>query len=77
MAHAQVSMLSQVREADADNRDALELVEDKWCAALQDAAAVIQSKETQLQVVTDHCRQTQAVKTTLERLTAELDAVQM
>lgn len=72
-----MSMLSQVREADADNRDALELVEDKWCAALQDAAAVIQSKEAQLQVVTDHCRQTQAVKTTLERLTAELDVVRM
>lgn len=76
-AQAQVSMLSQVREADAENRDDLELMEDKWCAAVQDVAAVIQSKEAQLQVVTDHCRQTQAVKTTLERLTAQLDAVRM
>lgn len=70
-------MLSQVREVNAENRDALELLEDRWCAALQDAAAVIQSKEAQLQMVTDHCRQTQAFKTTLERLTAELDAVRM
>lgn len=73
MAQAQVLMRSQVRGA--DNKDALELVDDKWGAAVQDSAAVIQSKEDQLQEVTDYCTQTQTVKTTLERLRAELDSV--
>lgn len=70
-------MLSQLRGADTENRDPLEHVEDQWNTAVQDAAAVIQSKEAQLQVLTEYCRQTQATKTTLERLTAELDAVRM
>lgn len=70
-----MSTLSQVRGADAENRDSLELAEDKWRAAVQDAAAVIQSKEAQLQEVTDHCRQTLTITTMLERLTADLDAV--
>ncbi len=70
-------MLSQLREVDAENRDALELMEDQWCTAVQEAAAVIQSKEALLQVVTNYCRQTQAAKTTLETLMAELDAVRM
>lgn len=74
-AQAQVAWLFQLRGADAENRDTLELVEDQWCTAAQDAAAVSQSKESQLQVVTEYCRQTQAAKTTLEGLTAELDAV--
>ncbi len=72
-----MSLLSQMKESDAENREALELVEDKWCTAVQEAAAVIQSKEALLQVVTDHCRQTQAAKATMERLTAELDAVRL
>uniref|UniRef100_A0A3P9M5V6 Si:dkeyp-77c8.3 n=1 Tax=Oryzias latipes TaxID=8090 RepID=A0A3P9M5V6_ORYLA len=45
-----------------------------WSSAAQDAAAVIQNKEVQLQLVMDYCRQIQAAKTTVERLTAELDA---
>uniref|UniRef100_A0A3B3BFH2 Si:dkeyp-77c8.3 n=1 Tax=Oryzias melastigma TaxID=30732 RepID=A0A3B3BFH2_ORYME len=44
-------------------------------SAVQDAAAVIQNKEVQLQLVTDYCRQIQAAKTTVDRLTAELDAM--
>ncbi|XP_028420858.1 nesprin-2-like isoform X1 [Perca flavescens] len=76
-AQEQVSLLSQLRGADAENSDALEHVEDQWSTAAQDAAAVIQSKEAQLLLVTDHCRQTKAARTTLERLTAELDAVRM
>lgn len=70
-----MSLLSQMKEADAENRDALELAEDQWYTVAQDAAAVVQSKEAQVQVVTDYCRQTEAAKSTLEKLTAELDAV--
>lgn len=70
-------LLSQLRGADAENTDALECMEDQWSTAAQDAAAVIQRKDTQLQLVADYCRHTQAAKTTLERLTAELDAVKM
>ncbi|KAA8578683.1 hypothetical protein FQN60_017503, partial [Etheostoma spectabile] len=76
-AQDQVSLLSQLRGADAENKDALEHVEDQWSTVAQDAAAVIQSKEAQLLLVTDHCRQIKAARTTLERLTAELDAVRM
>lgn len=70
-----MSLLSQMKEADAENRDALELAEDQWYTVAQDAAAVVQSKEAQVQVVTDYCKQTEAAKNTLEKLTAELDAV--
>lgn len=72
-----MSLLSQLRGADAENKDALEHVEDRWSSAVQDAAAVVQTKEAQLQMVNDYCRQNEAAKTTLERLTAELDAVRM
>nr|XP_029131758.1 nesprin-2 [Labrus bergylta] len=74
-AEEQVSLLSQMRLADAENTDALQQLEDQWSTAIQDAAAIIQSKEAQLQDVTDYCRQTKAVETTLEKLTAELDVV--
>ncbi|KAM3595037.1 uncharacterized protein V6R79_017444 [Siganus canaliculatus] len=76
-AEAQVSRLSELRSAEAENSDALELLEDQWSTAVQDAAAVVQSKELQLQLVTDYCRQIQATKTTLKRLTAELDALRL
>lgn len=76
-AQAQASMISQLREADTENTEALELIEDKWSAAVQDAAVVVQSKEDQLQVVTNHCQQTEALKSALEDLTAELEAVNM
>nr|XP_033497697.1 uncharacterized protein LOC117266566 isoform X2 [Epinephelus lanceolatus] len=74
-AQAQVSLLSQLKGADAENKDALEHVTDQWTAAVQDAAAVIQTKEAQLQLVTDYCKQTQEAKNTLDRLTTELAAV--
>lgn len=70
-----MSLLSQLRGADAENKDALEHVTDQWSAAVQDAAAVIQTKEAQLQLVTDYCKQTQEAKNTLDRLTIELAAV--
>ncbi|GLD71901.1 nesprin-2, partial [Lates japonicus] len=75
-AEAQLSLL-QLRGADAENKNTLEHVEDQWRTAAQDAAAVIQSKEAQLQLVNDYSRQTQTAKTTMERQTVELDAVKM
>uniref|UniRef100_A0A3Q0RQN8 Si:dkeyp-77c8.3 n=1 Tax=Amphilophus citrinellus TaxID=61819 RepID=A0A3Q0RQN8_AMPCI len=62
------AMARQVEEA--------QHLEDQWSNAAQDAANVIQSKETQLQVVTDYCQQIQTAKTTVDKTTAELDAVQ-
>lgn len=72
-AQAQAKSLSRLREA--ENSEALELMEDKWSAAAQDAAAVVQSKESQLQEVTNHCRQTQEIKDGLEELMAELETL--
>lgn len=72
-AQAQAKSLSRLREA--ENSEALELMEDKWSAAAQDAAAVVQSKESQLHEVTNHCRQTQEIKDGLEELMAELETL--
>lgn len=74
-AQAQAKSLCRLREAEAENSEALELMEDKWSAAAQDAAAVVQSKESQLQEVTNHCRQTQEIKDGLEELMAELETL--
>lgn len=72
-----MSLVARLRGADANNRDTLEHLEDQWSTAAQDAAAVIQSKEALLQLVTDYCRQIQTSRSTLNRQTAELDAVIM
>lgn len=76
-AQAQLSMFSQMSRADAEGNEDLDLMEDKWSSAVQDAAAVVQGKEAKLQVVTEYSQQTQAAKTTLERMMAEQDAVRM
>nr|XP_019964757.1 PREDICTED: nesprin-2-like [Paralichthys olivaceus] len=75
-AQAQGSLLSQQRGADAEGRASLEHLEDQWRAAAQDAAAIIQSKEAQLELVMDYGRQMQTAQTTVERQSAELDAVE-
>uniref|UniRef100_A0A3Q2ZCD6 Si:dkeyp-77c8.3 n=1 Tax=Kryptolebias marmoratus TaxID=37003 RepID=A0A3Q2ZCD6_KRYMA len=75
VAQLQVSVVSQLREADAADKDILCVLEDQWSSIVQDAATVIHSKETQLQLVSDYCTQIQMAKTKLDQLTAELDAV--
>lgn len=72
-----MSLLSQLRGADSGNGDAQGKVENQWRVVAQDLTPVIQSKEALLQLVTEYCTQTQAAKTTMERLTAELDALEM
>lgn len=75
-AHEQVSSLSQQRGADdGESRDMLLYAEGQWSTAAQDAAAVIQSKEAQLQLVTDYCRQTQRAEATLDTQRAQLYTV--
>lgn len=74
-AQAQAKSLRQLREAEAENSEALELMEDKWSAAAQDAAAVVQSRESLLQQVTDHCRQTQELKDHVEGLMVQLETI--
>lgn len=77
VAQLQLSMVSQQREADAANKDVVDPLGDQWRAVVQDAAAVVHSKETQLQLVSDYCTQLQRAKSKLDQLTAELDAVKM
>uniref|UniRef100_A0A673ACF5 Nesprin-2-like n=2 Tax=Sphaeramia orbicularis TaxID=375764 RepID=A0A673ACF5_9TELE len=72
---AQLSLLSQQRSVGAGDPDVLERVEDRWSTAVQDATAIIQSKEVQLQLVNDYNQQGQAAKTSLKNLTTELDAM--
>ncbi|CAG5866901.1 unnamed protein product [Menidia menidia] len=76
LAQLQVSLFSELKEADTINRETLENMEDQWNAAAQDGAAVIHSKEAQLDLVTDYWTQTQTVNATVDKLSAELDAVQ-
>lgn len=73
---AQVALLSQLRGPVAENRDTLEHLEDQWSSAAQDAANIIQSKEAQLQMVTDYCQHIQTAKNAVDKATAELDALQ-
>lgn len=73
----QLSKFSELKEADAANMDALEHLEDKWSTAAQDAAAVVQIKEAQLQLVADYCKQFETVKITVDSLTADMDAVRV
>uniref|UniRef100_A0A3Q4IES6 Si:dkeyp-77c8.3 n=1 Tax=Neolamprologus brichardi TaxID=32507 RepID=A0A3Q4IES6_NEOBR len=73
---AQVALLSQLRGAVAENRDTLEHLEDQWSSAAQDAANIIQSKEAQLQMVTDYCQRIQTAKNAVDKATTELDALQ-
>ncbi|XP_041668040.1 microtubule-associated protein futsch-like isoform X3 [Cheilinus undulatus] len=75
MAVEQMTLLSQLRGSDAENREALDQVEDQLSTAIQDATAVIKSKEAQLQDVTEYCKQNKAAETALEKLAADLDAV--
>lgn len=64
------------RLSDAGSSEALDLLEDQWSSALQDAAAVVQQKEAELQMVSDYLQQAQTAKTSLERLKMQLDAAQ-
>lgn len=75
VAQLQLSVVSQLKEADAANRHSLDLLEDEWSAVVQDAAAVMQTKEAQLQLVSDYCAQIHSARTKLDHLTEELDAV--
>ncbi|KAF7644878.1 hypothetical protein LDENG_00214260, partial [Lucifuga dentata] len=77
VAKASLSLLSELKRAEEEDEESVEYVEDQWNAAVQDVAAVIQSKEAQLQLVTDYLRQTQAAKTSIQRLTAQLEAVKL
>lgn len=72
-----MSLLAQLRGADSGNRNALEHVDNQWKVDAQDVTTVIQTKNAQLQLVTDYCTQTQTAKTTMERQKAELDALKM
>lgn len=76
-AQSRLTRLSEARAAGADSSDVLDLMEDKWSDALQDAAAVIQQKEAELQLVTDYNQQSQSAKTTLESLKMQLGDAQM
>lgn len=72
-----MSLLSEFTRAYAEDTNSQEHMEDQWSTAVQDATTVIQSKEAELQLVTDYIRQTQAAKTTVQRLTAQLEAMKV
>lgn len=72
---AQLSLFSQLSGTDASNTEATEHVEKQWSDAAKDVAAVIQSREAQLQLLTSYCTQTREAKATIDRQTAELEAL--
>ncbi|XP_043997936.1 nesprin-2-like isoform X3 [Gambusia affinis] len=71
LAQLQISLLPQLREANAEIKDILDQ-EDQWVTMAQDAAAVIQNKQAQLQLITDYCKQREMTKMMMDQLTAEL-----
>ncbi|XP_014000581.2 nesprin-2a isoform X3 [Salmo salar] len=52
-------------------------LEGRWSAALLDASATVQVKEAQLHLVTQYHRQTQAIRSILERWASEMDELQL
>ncbi|KAK5606833.1 hypothetical protein CRENBAI_014970 [Crenichthys baileyi] len=76
-AQLQISLLPQLREADAEKRDVLENLENQWGTLAQDAAAVIRIKEAQLQLVAVYCRHKETAKMVMDQLIAERDAMKM
>ncbi|KAM4723418.1 nesprin-2 [Anableps anableps] len=77
LAQLQISMPPQLREADPERGEVLEEHKDQWVAMAQDAAAVIQIKEAQLQLVADYCRHRATAKTMMDQLIAEVDAMKI
>ncbi|XP_027891564.1 uncharacterized protein LOC114155726 isoform X3 [Xiphophorus couchianus] len=71
LAQLQMSLIPKLRKANAGIKDILDQ-EDQWGTMAQDAAAVIQIKQAQLQLVTDYCKQREMVKMMMDQLTAEL-----
>ena len=75
----QVSLLNRpsleegAGEQQEDQED-LEHLEGQWSAAAGDSSTLVQSKEARLQLVTLYTGQTEAARTTLERLETELEA---
>ncbi|MEQ2292394.1 hypothetical protein AMECASPLE_022720, partial [Ameca splendens] len=76
-AQLQISLLPQLREADAEKRDVLEDLENQWGTLAQEAAAVIRIKEAQLQLVAVYCRHKETAKMVMDQLIAEHDAMKM
>ncbi|XP_035985169.1 uncharacterized protein LOC118558730 [Fundulus heteroclitus] len=73
----QLSLLQQLREANAQKKDVLEDLENQWGILAKDTAAVIQIKEAQLQLVADYCRHRETAKKKMDQLNAELEAMKM
>ncbi|XP_036006871.1 nesprin-2-like [Fundulus heteroclitus] len=73
----QLSLLQQLREANAQKKDVLEDLENQWGILAKDTAAVIQIKEAQLQLVADYCRHRETAKKRMDQLNAELEAMKM
>ena len=57
-----------------EDQEDLEHLEGQWSAAAGDSSTLVQSKEARLQLVTLYTGQTEAARTTLERLETELEA---
>ncbi|XP_015230408.1 PREDICTED: nesprin-2-like isoform X2 [Cyprinodon variegatus] len=73
----QSSLLPQLGEADAIRGNVLEDLEDQWATVAEEAAAAIQIKEAQLQLVADYCRQRATAKMMLNGLNAEIVTIKM
>ncbi|KAJ8009225.1 hypothetical protein DPEC_G00086680 [Dallia pectoralis] len=73
----QVAVINHVGEAEASDPEVTMNLDRRWDAVLLDVSATVQIKKAQLQLVTEHQRQTQAIQSNLERWTAELDELQL
>ncbi|XP_071226495.1 nesprin-2a isoform X1 [Salvelinus alpinus] len=71
-----LEQVAAINHVVGDPEDATNL-EGRWSAALLDASATVQVKEAQLHLVTQYHRQTQAIRSILERWASEMDELQL
>ncbi|XP_052326819.1 nesprin-2 isoform X7 [Oncorhynchus keta] len=71
-----LEQVAAINHVVSDPEDATNL-EGRWSAALLDASATVQVKEAQLHLVTQYHRQTQAIRSILERWTSDMDELQL
>ncbi|KPP74990.1 Nesprin-2-like [Scleropages formosus] len=71
----QVVLLKNHQAAEGWASKTKQLAETQWDVFLLDAEAIMSTKERHLQLIAQYQQQTQAVKATLQRLPADLDAL--
>lgn len=73
----QVAAVSRLEAERVPQSQDIQRMEGRWSAALLDASATVQVKEAQFLQVTQYHQQTEALRATLQRFTAEMEMLSL